>query len=39
MLYLFDIVKPKTKKIDRKNFKMPQTMPYWKRIKVTHESR
>lgn len=39
MLYLFVIVKPKTKQNDRKNKKMPQTMPYWKRIKVTHESR
>lgn len=35
MLYLFDIVNPKTKKLTEK---MPQTMPYWKRIKVTHES-
>lgn len=34
MLYLFDIVKPKTKKIDRKNKKMPQTMLYW----ITHQS-
>lgn len=25
-------------KMTEKNLKMPQTMPYWKRIKVTHES-